>query len=114
MSSETLGDRLKVVRKFLELNQEAVSHTLHITNQTLSRYEKGTRFPDSQFLQEFGSIFKVNANWLLYGLGDIFLEDSDNDPGNKDDIIKQLDYYLDKIKALFLKQKNRGQDSLPE
>lgn len=97
MNSETLGDRLKVVRKYLELNQEEVSQKLQITNQTLSRYEKGTRFPDSQFLRRFGSMFNVNANWLLYGIGDLFLDDAGQPPLSEEDFMKQICYLTKRI-----------------
>ena len=75
MTEKNIGDRLREVRKALHLNQEAVAQNLHITIQTLSRYENNTRFPDSLFLRKFGRVYRVNANWLLYGKGDMFLRD---------------------------------------
>jgi transcriptional regulator with XRE-family HTH domain len=108
MTSETIGDRLKIIRKFLNLNQEAVSRKMQITNQTLSRYEKGTRFPDSQFLQRFGKLYNVNANWMLYGIGDLFLKDSNQNSELEHDKVKELRYYLDKIEQLFFEQQNES------
>lgn len=104
MTSESIGDRLKIIRKFLDLNQESVSKELKITNQTLSRYEKGLRYPDSLFLQKFGNLYNVNANWLLYGIGDIFLKDSKQTPETEQDKIKRLRYFLKKIEDLVLEK----------
>jgi transcriptional regulator with XRE-family HTH domain len=75
MTEKNIGDRLREVRKTLQLNQDAVAQKLHVTIQTLSRYENNTRFPDSVFLQEFGRAFRINAIWLLYGRGYMFLRD---------------------------------------
>ncbi len=102
MGKESISSRLKTIRKLLKLNQDIVSQKLQITKQTLSRYENGTRFPDSLFLQKFGSLFKVNANWLLYGKGDMFLENV-GEPEIMEDKIKELQFYLNKIEELFKK-----------
>ncbi|MFC2155805.1 helix-turn-helix domain-containing protein, partial [Acidobacteriota bacterium] len=94
MMTETVGERLRIIRKFFDLNQEAVSQKMQITNQTLSRYEKNVRFPDSLFLQKFGTIFNVNGNWLLYGIGDMFIEDANQPPETDQDKLKKLRYFL--------------------
>ncbi len=104
--SESIGERLKTIRKFLHLNQDVVSQKVQVTNQTLSRYENGTRFPDSLFLQEFGRIFNVNANWLLYGIGDLFLDDADCISERRRDPQKELQFYLKKIEELFEEMKS--------
>ncbi|MCK5056552.1 MAG: helix-turn-helix transcriptional regulator [Candidatus Aminicenantes bacterium] len=108
MTTETLGDRLRIIRKFLGLNQEVISQKLQITNQTLSRYEKNVRFPDSLFLRRFGILFNVNANWLLYGIGDMFIEDTDRSPDSKQDKLKKLRYFLAKIEELLIETKEES------
>lgn len=112
MDSESIGDRLKVIRKFLELNQDEISKKLQVTNQTLSRYENGIRFPDSHFLQNFGRLYQVNANWLLYGIGDMFIKDPEGFAVG-DDMEKRLKFYLRKIEELFL-EKREKQEEDPE
>jgi transcriptional regulator with XRE-family HTH domain len=108
MKTETVGDRLRIIRKFLDLNQEAVSQKMQITNQTLSRYEKSVRFPDSVFLQRFGLLFNVNANWLLYGIGDMFIEEANRPPDSDRDKLKKLRYYLSRIEELFIGKKKEN------
>ncbi len=99
-----MGKRLKTIRKFLHLNQEIVSQKMQITKQTLSRYENGIRFPDSFFLEKFGRLFNVNANWLLYGTGDMFVKDSREFEIEQGEY-KRLQFYLKKIEELFLEKK---------
>lgn len=108
MSLKSVGGRLKTIRKFLNLNQDIVSKKLNITNQTLSRYENNTRFADSQFLQEFGRLYNVNANWLLYGIGDMFIKNADAPSESEQDVMKRLIFYLNKIEELFREQAEKS------
>lgn len=39
---ESIGERLRRLRKEKNLTQIDVCNALHVTNQTLSKYEKGT------------------------------------------------------------------------
>ena len=75
MTKKDIGERIKIIRRFLNLNQETVAQKLQISIQTLSRYENGMRSPTSLFLQDFGKTYHINANWLLYGKGEMFLQD---------------------------------------
>lgn len=105
MKETTIGERLKTIRKSLKLYQQSVASKLQITSQTLSRYETSARFPDSLFLQEFGKTYHVNANWLLYGRGDMFLKD----PGAFDilnDKEKRFKFLFAKVEEIF-KEMNR-------
>lgn len=104
MSSESIGSRLKTIRKFLDINQDIVSKSLKITNQTLSRYENNTRVPDARFLYEFGKLYNVNANWLLYGISDMFIKDVNRLSESEDDVMKRLVFYLNKIEDLVREQ----------
>ncbi|MCK4764247.1 MAG: helix-turn-helix transcriptional regulator [Candidatus Aminicenantes bacterium] len=113
MGSESIGYRLKEIRKFLELSQDEISRNVEVTNQTLSRYENGARFPDSQFLQKFGREYNVNANWLLYGNGDMFLKDQEESSAGND-TGKKLKYYLRKIEELFLEKKQEQDEEQEE
>ena len=100
MIEKNIGNRLRKVRKTLNLKQHAVAQTLDITIPTLSRYENNIRFPDSLFLQKFGRAYRVNANWLLYCKGDIFLRD----PGLihlLEDEQQMLRYLFEKIEVIF-------------
>jgi transcriptional regulator with XRE-family HTH domain len=100
MTEKNIAERIKAIRKHLQFKQEIVANLTHTTTQTLSRYEKGTRFPDSHFLEKFGKAFKVNANWLLYGKGDMFLQNPE-ELEIINDRQKMLSYLFDKVKKIF-------------
>ena len=54
------------------MNQATFAAALGASQAAISRYEKGERVPDSEFLSKLSSIFGVNTNWLLTGSGDMF------------------------------------------
>lgn len=71
-----------------------------VSTQTLSRYENGFRSPDSLFLQKFCRLFSVNANWLVYGEGQMFLLDA-GDRSKYEKELNRLKTYLKKIEEIF-------------
>lgn len=64
---ETVGDRLRQVRG--DMNQDAFAKMLDIGRTTLIRYEKGERSPDADLIARLWVLFKVDALWLLTGIG---------------------------------------------
>ncbi|MDR0996097.1 MAG: helix-turn-helix domain-containing protein [Zoogloeaceae bacterium] len=64
---ETVGDRLRQVRG--DMNQDAFAKLLGIGRTSLIRYEKNERTLDADLMARLWVLFKVNALWLLTGLG---------------------------------------------
>jgi len=100
MVRDEIGQRLRTVRISLCLKQGEVSQQLMVSTQTLSRYENGFRSPDSLFLQKFCRLFSVNANWLVYGDGQMFLLDA-GDRSKYEKELHRLKTYLKKIEEIF-------------
>jgi len=102
MTAGNIGERLKSVRKFFKLRQDEAALKLQVVTQTLVRYEKGQRFPDSQFLEKFCLLFQVDANWLIHGIGDIFVKDQvpDREEGEEGVLQKELKYHVKKTEDL--------------
>ena len=67
-----MNDRIKQVRKALNLKQDEFGAKIGISNTAVSKWEKGENsVPDSAILsicREFG----VNETWLRTGAGDMF------------------------------------------
>lgn len=66
--------RIRELRDVKKMNQATFAGALGVSQAAISRYEKGERVPDSDFLSKLYSIFGVNINWLLTGSGDMFQE----------------------------------------
>lgn len=91
MIADQVCDRLKQIRKALHMTQDEFSLALQVSKPTISRYETGDRCPDTEFLQILLLQYHVNANWLLGGTGQMFLDEK----STSDEEIKELLALLD-------------------
>ncbi len=67
MDEKNLGERIKRVRKMAAMSQEEFAKRLNLTVNTINRYEKGHRIPDSNFITQMVRVFRCDAIWLLTG-----------------------------------------------
>ncbi len=61
---ETLGDRLKALRKEKGYTLEQVAQKLNTTKVTLSRYENNLREPKRETISQFAKLFNVSTDYL--------------------------------------------------
>lgn len=64
-SKEIYCDRLKQMRVNRNLLQIDVAEAFNTTKQTVSRWEKGDRFPDIPTLCALADYFNVSTDYLL-------------------------------------------------
>lgn len=64
-----ISDRIRIVRKRLDMEQAEMATHLGIPLSTYSKYERGERAPGNA-LDKFNKV-GINANWLLTGEGEI-------------------------------------------
>ena len=69
----SISQRIKQLRDEKKLNQSAFAEALDTSQAAISRYEKGERVPDSEFLGKLTSIYEVNLSWLLTGEGSMYM-----------------------------------------
>ena len=65
MLSNTLGKRLKALRKQHNLNQLELSEKLSIQRQTLSAYERGISIPNIFILIRLADIYDLTLDELV-------------------------------------------------
>lgn len=58
-------NRIKKLRKELNLTQKELGKKVNLAESTISHYENGIRMPDSIKLEEFANLFKVSVDYLL-------------------------------------------------
>lgn len=68
------GDRVKELRKFLNLTLEKFGERLGVTKTTISRIEKGERSLTEQMTKSICREFNVDYIWLTTGLGEMFID----------------------------------------
>lgn len=57
--------RLSLLRKKHDMSQSELAEKLGVTQQTISKYENGSREPDTETLKLLSSIFDVSIDYLL-------------------------------------------------
>ena len=67
--SKTIGNRIKILRKTLKLNQTQFGKQIGVKQATITGYETGARIPLSTVILSICKEFNVNKNWLLTGEG---------------------------------------------
>lgn len=60
-----LSDNIKTIRKDRGFTQEDLAARLHVTRQTVSKWEKGYSVPDADLLSRMAEVFEVSVGELL-------------------------------------------------
>lgn len=96
--------RLSLLRKELKLSQFELAERLGVSQQTISKYENGTREPDNNTLKLLSDFFGVSTDYLL-GTTDIrekpddFVRQAKEKFGYRGK--RQAEEIIDDIQALF-------------
>jgi transcriptional regulator with XRE-family HTH domain len=80
----TQGERVKEIRKCLNLTLEKFGEKLGVTKTAISRIEKGDRNLTEQMTKSVCREFGVDYIWLTTGEGEMFVE-------TDDDFIERID-----------------------
>lgn len=103
-----IGDRIKKVRKSLDLTQEAFAARIGSVQNTITGYESGRRNPSAPVLSLICKEFNVNEEWLRNGTGEMFAPDAS---GELEALVKRYDLshgeYIFLEKYLKLKREER-------
>lgn len=75
----TLGERIKKVRKALDLTQQEFASRIGSTANVLTNYETGRRNPSASAFNNICKTFNINETWLRTGEGEMFLQRSRED-----------------------------------
>ncbi|MDD2235353.1 MAG: helix-turn-helix transcriptional regulator [Desulfitobacteriaceae bacterium] len=58
-------DRLKMLRRKMNLTQKELGEKIGLSNKTISNYEKRDRQPDNETLLKLANFFDVSVSYLL-------------------------------------------------
>lgn len=67
-----MNERLKRLRKTLDLTQQEFADRIGIKRNTISTYESGRNQPIDAVINLICREFSVNEEWLRFGTGDMF------------------------------------------
>lgn len=77
--NETINQRIKKLRKVLDLTQQEFAERIGSVQNTITGYETGRRGPSNQVVTLICREFGVNEAWLRTGDGEMFIKRTAND-----------------------------------
>ncbi len=69
-----MNERLKRLRKALDLTQQEFADRIGSKRNTIAKYETDTNVPSAAVISLICREFNVNEDWLRNGTGEIFIE----------------------------------------
>lgn len=69
-----MKERLRKLRKTLDLTQQEFADKLKVPRNTIGGYEVGKSNPSDAAVNNICNIFNVNEEWLRTGSGEMFIE----------------------------------------
>lgn len=75
----TFGERLRKLRKALDLTQAEMAERVGSSAGTWTNYEKGHRNPSRSVINNICKTFSVNEEWLCTGAGAMFVQRTRSD-----------------------------------
>ncbi|SCH10550.1 Antitoxin PezA [uncultured Eubacterium sp.] len=69
-----MKERLRKLRKTLDLTQQEFADKLKVPRNTIGGYEVGKSNPSDAAVNNICNIFNVNEEWLRTGNGEMFIE----------------------------------------
>lgn len=89
------SERVTMIREIKKLSLQKFADSLEISRSYLRTVESGKSEPSYRFLKSLTKAHKVNANWIINGIGKMFLGDEENSevPTMNIDISEQLDIH---------------------
>ena len=74
-----MNERIKNIRKMLNLTQTEFAGRLGTVQNTITGYESGRRNPSGPVISAICKEFGVNKEWLLTGSGEMFAPDPEDE-----------------------------------
>lgn len=69
-----MNERIRKLRKTLDLTQQEFASKIGTTANVLTNYETGRRNPSASVINNICKTFNVNETWLRTGESDMFIE----------------------------------------
>ncbi|WP_295159215.1 helix-turn-helix transcriptional regulator [Selenomonas sp. AE3005] len=69
----SIGERLKAIRKVLNLNQTDFGARINLSQTTIGQYEKETRPITERVISQLIAEYNINEEYLRHGTGEMFV-----------------------------------------
>lgn len=106
---QSAKDRLKKARETCRLSQKELASLIGVPTTTISKYERGENKPSLDILTKIGSALNINLNWLVSGIGDIFLSEKDKLSSinfyDRMDLLERVESTIEYVEVVLIKHK---------
>jgi len=96
----SVGKRLMLLRKTLDINQSDLAMVMGCTQANVSVYEKDYSSMSAKYLTSLRNAYDVNLDWLLLGTGKMFVSNSSAKQSNEDLAVKGPTYTKERAKLI--------------
>lgn len=99
-----IGERVTELRKDKKLSQQKFGEKLGLSRSHICNIEKGTRSLNEQTILQICSVYNINRDWLLKGVGAMYKDELDKYNIVDEDVKKFMSLFLkaDKITQEFV------------
>jgi DNA-binding XRE family transcriptional regulator len=70
-TKKQIGQRFKKFRDSLDKTQTELADELDVYQSTITNIEVGKTFPGLKYLKYLGEVYRLNADWIVNGRGDM-------------------------------------------
>ena len=70
-----MRERIKYLRSSLKLTQDSFSAKLGLSRNFIAQVESGLKNPSDRTIRDICNVYKVNYQWLVNGVGEMYAED---------------------------------------
>ena len=109
-----LNKRLAELRKNLGMNQKDFASSLSLGQSTLAMIETGKRELNERNIKLICSLYKVNYDWLVKGIGSMFQDDDSDAQAIVDSVMTSDNDFAKKILVKFAKLSDEHWKQLEE
>jgi len=67
-----IGQRFREFREFIDKTQEQLGEEFDVYQSTITNIEIGKTFPNVKYLHQLGKDYRLNADWVVNGRGEMF------------------------------------------
>ena len=98
-----MNTRIQAVRKSFKMTQDEFAEKIGLSKNFVWMIEKGDRIPSERTIKDICREFKVNYDWLVNGIGEMFQDDDSDAQAIVDSVMTGDNDFAKKILVQFAK-----------
>jgi DNA-binding XRE family transcriptional regulator len=97
---EQIGQRFRKFRETIDKTQVQLAGEFNVYQSTITNIEVGKTFPNIKYLHQLGNSYRLNADWIVNGRGEMF----DNSPPFPTALVEKYSNLLNLVQVPVVEQ----------